>query len=366
MDLARLLSKSLVPIQSYLLIYLEPNEFLVLSQVSRDVHAALKECLQSTYNIDSKLRRFFADPKGFRRVQAKFGALIGDADGESAFARKFLAAEKLPDRLHVYVRDENSPVLEKFLRNEGYWKTLSDEVVSCHHFKRIGVNIDPFMVIVHRSWRSPLGDILGHGPSTAAVNFISWNKAFCLFPRYSLLDRESYLLRDINNAYSGEEWKRQFQQLAKECIKLKTAPWDEEGHHALTRIRRVGDKHMLVIKLETDGILTKGMKPVPDAVIDTATFQVISEASNPALGHYGFSLQYTMSCWKAFTHPILKYTYIAIPSASDYGNDIRALRHQICESTRLHLKILPDNQRPADYYMWMAMDGHGGGPALLS
>jgi hypothetical protein len=119
MDLARLLSSSLAPVQANILVYLGPKEFLALSAVSKGVYVGLKEGLRATCcNIAIKLKKFFSDPKAFRKVQAASGVLIADIEG--SFVRKFFANEDTPNELHLYVECSIQAALRNYIISAGY------------------------------------------------------------------------------------------------------------------------------------------------------------------------------------------------------------------------------------------------------
>ena len=179
LDLNYLLSSSMAPAQERIMSYLGPPDFAIPSRLSKSVNVALKtDALPSCYNnIDSKLLALFKYPKGFRGLQARTGAIIGDD-----FARKFVGNQlhHPVDRLHLYVEDSvNGPtgnlgLIRAYLECEGW--NLVDESNN-RIFERSGAEDDGVRIQVKLSRGPPLALLLLQAASTATLNFVTWNKA---------------------------------------------------------------------------------------------------------------------------------------------------------------------------------------------
>lgn len=234
LDLGRLLSSSLAPVQAQILAYLGPKEFLALSKVSKPVYVGLKKGLRATiYNIDIKLKKFFSDPKAFRKVQAECNALIGDADGnfvDGNFVHRFLSNEQIPNELHLYVPYKEHATLERYLEAIGY--TLHDLARFQEKLHEVGLyksaeaNAKPRYVALHQMEHPILYYFLHMPPSTFLTSFITWNKAYCLYPRSGLLMREGYLLKNLECSYPAIQWRDRLHALSKENVKTKCSHWD--------------------------------------------------------------------------------------------------------------------------------------------
>jgi hypothetical protein len=107
--------------------------------------------------------------------------------------------------------------------------------------------------------------------TTAELNFITWNKAYCLFPLATLIKRNCYPTDDFY-----EDIAEDLEELALEGLQPKCCPSTESSilpHHdaSITDVRRIGDRYTLTMELDTEGVQTSEM---PDGVIESATFQL--------------------------------------------------------------------------------------------
>lgn len=157
----------------------------------------------------------------------------------------------------------------------------------------------------HLTRTSPLHSILTDCAfSTAHVNIITWNKAYCMFPNVTFVDRRMYFLHTPDEAmeqilskYSAHGWRTSdwvdYDQ-ARGCNK----PGIREN------LRRIGDSSTWIIPLNLYKIRTPEH---PDSVLESCTFQILPDSEPSTSRHtrpktFGIGAQ-TFSCC------ILKYTY---------------------------------------------------------
>ncbi|KAF1846390.1 uncharacterized protein K460DRAFT_356074 [Cucurbitaria berberidis CBS 394.84] len=164
------------------------------------------------------------------------------------------------------------------LESDGWAHSPNDESTNGLHdepvkvYQKPGANDNFLQISLHACPVSVLLLLLYEAPSTATLSFITWNKAYSLFPRTTFVRKECYLLQKIEDGEAGDSIRAHLTELSKNGIKTKAHHWDDEQEHEITRIRRVGDKHTWVINLETTG-LEIVMSPVPDAAIEASTFK---------------------------------------------------------------------------------------------
>ena len=321
------------PVQTRILSRLCPKDFTALSQVSKDVHKVLEDGLRSScFNINAKLLKFFQDPRAFRRVQAQTGALIGDD-----FARKFSAnqLQDVPDDLHVYIQyvqhklEKSLATLCEHLESDG-WSTISNDMPPVVYQKKNRNDIH-LNLHLHVGADSAIGLLLHSAPSTAALNFIAWNKAYALLPESTFIENVAYRLQGqiclwdyVDNLRRREFPRRGFR-------------WGFVGGNEVTRTRRIGDERTWTITLDNSSL--ESVKSLtPDAVIESSTFEI--EITHKPTRH-------TLGATWTFSHPILKHSYVTV--IGDFYHQLTKLSEEMDRLTRLELRKVPEEKRPAEY-----------------
>lgn len=119
--------------------------------------------------------------------------------------------------------------------------------------------------------------VLLHSYTTARVNFITWNKAYSIFPIQTLIHHKCYALQPLDydvgfilREQSDQGWTSRDMiwldlDISHRCLK-------PSGH------RRIGDRASIVIPLEL-----KDVRPVstPDSAVEYAQFEVTTEPARP-------------------------------------------------------------------------------------
>ena len=142
--------------------------------------------------------------------------------------------------------------------------------------------------------------------STAHVNIITWNKAYCMFPNVTFMDRRMFFLHNPDEAmgqilrkYSAHGWRTSdwvdYDQ-AKGCNK----PGIQEN------FRRIGDSSTWIIPLNTYKLRTP---TCPDSVLESCTFQIFPESGPQESRHAVTGLKTFSIGAQTFSCCMLKQTY---------------------------------------------------------
>ena len=169
------------------------------------------------------------------------------------------------------VGKEESATLTNYLETQGY---VADEALmdtqdwpegwSC--YKR-----GDYCICVNSNICALYG-ILEYSRSTTDVNFISWNKAYSLYPYATFVEKEAYMLTvsDEESVETCERW------LDGEGIGIRTLTLEEGVRPADERSlvvgrRKVGDKGTWIVELDTEGVQDPGRS---GAILESSTFGV--------------------------------------------------------------------------------------------
>ncbi|KEQ59056.1 uncharacterized protein M437DRAFT_88006 [Aureobasidium melanogenum CBS 110374] len=263
------------------------------------------------WNIDRRLARFVNDPKEFRSRLGEADALISGTFALLFFAQLYWLDSGLDIYVHqgskadALIRYIGADKNYKFDHSYGWSdddqnRTLTKVLI----FRRMVPPGSP-QIRFHLTRTSPLHSILTDCAfSTAHVNIITWNKAYCMFPNVTFVDRRMYFLHTPDEAmgqilskYSAHGWR--------------TSDWvDYDQARGCNKagirenFRRVGDSSTWVIPLNLYKIRTPSQ---PDSVLESCTFQVFPDSGpsgslHTGLKTFGIGAQ-TFSCC------MLKYTY---------------------------------------------------------
>ncbi|OTA69596.1 hypothetical protein K449DRAFT_429059 [Hypoxylon sp. EC38] len=244
--------------------YLDTKDVLNLARASMAIRHNI---MDNYWNINSKLARFIRDPTRFRSQLGHSDALIS-----GSFALQFFERTTwLDSDLDIVVQNgKNLEGLAKFLTAvEGYKMTEEQEPYKPSHDAYIK-EVQTFMYSMkgnanvdgNKSAKSkiqltvthctPLLAILRTYYTTAVINFISWNKAYSLFPRATFLYRETMPLKPVNEhfgqlhtKYSERGWRMRTQPITYDLFPGRKSPFGNKAN------RRVGDEDTRKIKLDT-------------------------------------------------------------------------------------------------------------------
>jgi hypothetical protein len=187
-----LLNANYAPIQSSILSNLNADDVTALTRTYKSF-ADLWPTLRATdYNINLRLRKLFKDPRQFRSVQGQCNALI--IGNES----RWLMSRSRPtfSNLAITVAREDKWALVTYLLSEGYGNDDADDDVEELPLYLTLVKKDgdkSYRIIIISNVCALIGAMY-YSHTTAELNFISWNRAFSMFPNATFVEQKAYLL----------------------------------------------------------------------------------------------------------------------------------------------------------------------------
>jgi len=202
----------------------------------------LRARVQREWNVDALLLDFVGDSVAFRREMFKTRAIIG-----GSFALQFFLRERWEgaDTIDIFVPSgiTGASRLWQYLKDfEGY--TEVSRTLSFLEVTRRGRTRSVYLYRM-ASKDTPV-DYLCAVYGTHLMSFITWNKAYCLYPSWTLLEKKMYLLHPVTHAErdSVDDYlKRGFCLCAREYMPQVPV------------VRSVSDCETLTVKLSCDGCL---------------------------------------------------------------------------------------------------------------
>jgi hypothetical protein len=208
MSLARLFTNACAPAQPVLTDLLENREILALFRTCHQIRNG--GLFGFVFNTNRFLATFFDSPKAFRELQGQHGIMIIDQSAWSFLARKpdptlsesghqgkvlMLAIEAGP----------NFDALRNFLLQDGY---VHQHPITQRLPSRLeGAAICLYwhyttrkFVLIHTTTYTPLYYILQE-PLTCCMCFITWSKAYSLFPNATFILKEAYTTKSVNQMH---------------------------------------------------------------------------------------------------------------------------------------------------------------------
>jgi hypothetical protein len=383
-NLRDLLSSRLAPIQDTLMSVLEVADIIALRQTCKAVCAEITDKLEmQDYNINLTLKRWFIDPIAFRSTQAACNALIL---GRLPF--HFMSRRKSQhDVLHIAC-GEQIESMEGFLEADGYVKCLdsdaeedektslefkqyrSNENGACEYimslYEKVTDNGETSAILVYND-PTPVSTLISNtARTTADLHVISWNKAYSLYPRCTMLTKEAFLLNMMNEEIC-EELSEDINSLSEDGIAAKGVHWSSMHdpsnvpEELTSRLRRIGDKFTWTINLNTEGISPTSC--VPDNVLQSSTFRIaLPFRSSP----FEMPVSYYTMMVRSLTAPTIKYSYTYATSHDkdqynrehnfmEYSNSISWLNLRIHEATMVEITKMKTQDRPAIYAQIFAL-----------
>ncbi|KAI0841850.1 hypothetical protein F5Y06DRAFT_292673 [Hypoxylon sp. FL0890] len=260
------------PIRQRIMRHLNTQDVLNLG---RTASAMRYNIINNDWDINRKLARFIKDPTRFRSQLGRSDALIS-----GSFVLQFFERTIWPDSdLDIVVQDGvNLEGLSKFLTTVEGYKMIEEEphkykqstyIKKVQTYKYIntgdadvdgnkGVRRKIQLTVTHCI---PLLAILRTYYTTALINFISWNKAYSIFPRATFLYHETMPLKPVNehygrlhSKYGKRGWRMRTQPITYDVFATRQSPFGRKAN------RRIGDKDTRKIRLDTT-FVEKPSKP---------------------------------------------------------------------------------------------------------
>ncbi|CAJ2514168.1 Uu.00g022870.m01.CDS01 [Anthostomella pinea] len=302
------------PVRKRILRLLDVTDLLKLCQTS----FSIRYKIQSTHwNINTKLSRFFDDPRALRSQLGRHDALIA-----GSFALQFLAGvEWLGSDCDILVKEgKRLESLSRYLISKERYKPDPPPVYQtpkdaeramwgkCHKFhRRDGTEVQLIECLANPVWA------IVEGYYTSAVyNLISWNKVISIFTRTTFVLRETVPMYRVDDyftrlhvKYSQKGWPMRTR--SPYVTPESFAPpgyWTEFGPDVCPR--RVGDRVSWKMSLDTTGVV----KPsTPDFVLESSCFDV-----HPPTGRTSSVLEsdlhYYVEETNRYRSPALRYNYV--------------------------------------------------------
>ncbi|KAI0323629.1 hypothetical protein GY45DRAFT_1264285, partial [Cubamyces sp. BRFM 1775] len=252
---------------------LSPQSLLLLSRASRGIRELVSEYFKTAFDINATLGRFLPDPMSFRCLQARTGTLVSGSVALQFFDRTRYETSDLDIYVYLPFRRE----VGRWLLSQGFEFTPSRHqeesfeaavlprrqskgfhyampgvaaIYTFHrHTLRASIKVQIIVAI-----RMPMEVILGFH-STCVMNAISYEKAYCLYPRATLEDRCSLL--SWSSQGRAKRRAEGIQKYSARGFRMLTLPdWDvHTPNRSFPSITRwFGDCHAWTISLSLNGI----------------------------------------------------------------------------------------------------------------
>ncbi|PCH40737.1 hypothetical protein WOLCODRAFT_143199 [Wolfiporia cocos MD-104 SS10] len=190
-----------------------PQSLIQLSMTCRLAHRVVHEYISAAWSVDlhRMLSQYFEDPRAFRSLQARTGALIAGSTALSFFTRTSFGTESDLD-IYVYMphcgevgswilnsgyvfqHGHNEPTFEQMIANPAFMRHQEAHPYAIPGVARVLTFIRPGSALgpqrqVHlvAALGNPLSVILG-SHSTCVMNIITYEKAYCLFARATIVE----------------------------------------------------------------------------------------------------------------------------------------------------------------------------------
>ncbi|KAI0142240.1 hypothetical protein GGR57DRAFT_519804 [Xylariaceae sp. FL1272] len=328
---------SYYPIVDSLCQHLDTRDKLALRQTSTHIRQVL------TPSINSWLERFFTNPIAFRTELGHSDALIS-----GSFVLQFLKGVVWKDSdLDIFVEEgPGFSRMSKYLTDVEGFKMISEQdfglykldgLANCLTFSKTG-NCTVQLIVCYDL---PVKMILEGFYTSCTINFISWNKAFSIFPRTTFLDHETVSMVPLDEYYS----------------KLH-ARYSRRGWRLRIAERSWNSRHLPagVLPLDTDGI-TKPAKP--DFVLESSCFYVDSMRET---AEYESNFERTngfMIRAPSFRSPALKYGYTYNDTDFPFWVARVVTESSILQLNKLDTSVRNELLRNTAQEDFMRTDGHG-------
>ncbi|KAF5238851.1 hypothetical protein FANTH_10179 [Fusarium anthophilum] len=210
-------------------------------------------------NITRQLQPFVRDPLRFRQELGKHDGLIAGDSVRNFF--EFNRWEVSSLLLYIKQGPKYQGFIKYLLDHEGY-KAYSEPTI----FRRS--NTPDIYIVIIATPDSPIVEIINKAVTTAGLNFVSWNKAYCLLPIPTVVFHKLYPLKPIDNALG-----KSLRQRAKWGWTTRDMLWPDLTTRLVSRkeCRQIGGPSSLIIKL--------GNAPPgdynPDYVLEGSVYSVV-------------------------------------------------------------------------------------------
>ncbi|KAH9947185.1 hypothetical protein B0H21DRAFT_876842 [Amylocystis lapponica] len=250
-----------------------PAALVQTAATCRVAKESVHSYIQYAFNINRRLSRYFSDPLAFRSLQARTATLISGSFALQFFDRSFYPTSDLDLYVHMRHRRE----VGRWLLGAGYafaptpyqYPDFEVAVADPLTVAPGGIYDMPGIACIFnfttaaRTGGGTLKVILGFH-STCVMNVLSFEKAYCLYPRTTLEER-----RSLVSASCRGQSERRPQGLDKYAVRgwtivARLPPQDAERRDGAFRLgwRWIDDNASWVVALDTAGV---ARAPAPNA-----------------------------------------------------------------------------------------------------
>lgn len=283
--------------RSVVLLALDAQSLLILSRTCK----TLREEILRIWDINTRLLRFFDEPTAFRSKLGECDALIAGSFALQFFEGVFWRESDLDievqvgetlEKLHNFMigrggyrlatKDDESRAFAE-AHNVGEqqeylaWHETSDVVEVRTYYRKKGVTVLKAQLIA--TGGLPVQCILRCYYTSCIMNFITWNKAYSIFPNITFVRHKTVPLRALDHLeqpYYIKYRERGFDLEPRVSTREKGEFVIRPG--ASYAQRRIGDRYTWTIKLDT-----KDVEPAtPDHLFESNSFSI----SEPISGHW--------------------------------------------------------------------------------
>ncbi|KAH6959644.1 hypothetical protein BKA56DRAFT_501478 [Ilyonectria sp. MPI-CAGE-AT-0026] len=299
-------SENYYPVLQVISSYLTIADSFALCQVCKGLEGLKDHMLKTVSNVNIPLRDFVDDPTMFRSQLGHHDALISGSFALNLFE---LGHRKVPC-LDVFVKEgAHADHFTKYVQeNEGYQiDDLENGTVKAQLPKNLESVARPGKKLrVVRTSGPPIQHILTSSHTTACVNFLTWNKAYSIFPQQTLSKHHSYPLKSLDDDFGST-----LNELVHQGWTTRDIMWPdfaETNTSKIAGLRRVGDSSTLVIPLDTSSV---DVPSTPDFVVEYAQFEIhAQEMVSPAMRH-GYTT--ASSTWRSYvTERLQRWTWLEL------------------------------------------------------
>jgi hypothetical protein len=351
-----ILSRRFGPVQQTILGYLDASDEAHL----RGVCKQLFTFSPGYRDWDHILGKFFSSPTKFRSFQAQCNGIVSGNVVLDFFARtkNFILSDPV---LILSVPYDSSSDPESYLEREGYKPVAKDtetyKKYSRYHYRIWEVYEHPdrstsgenrVKVLHVDSYHSGVASAFKDAALkfTACHNFVTWNKAYSLFPYVTFVEQKGYFTREVTRAAMESGMGHQLDQIAAAGYDIRDVAWYPEQTDRIVRRRRFGDKHSWIIDLPTNGVIASSL---PDGAIASSTFY-IKLYDNGSLQNLGGTYYTAQTCPNALISPVLRHIYmLRYEEGSKYRKQLDFLKQRLQASTVIELFKLDEADRPPRY-----------------
>lgn len=198
---------------------------------------------------------------------------------------------------------------------------------------------------LHVTKSTPIQSVLFTN-TTTKLNFLSWNKAYSVFPLPTFVQYKSYLLQSLDD----EDARLAAQFDSRGGWKVQGVMWPEETHdnHPIRERRRIGDRFTWTIPFDTRKV---EWSKTPDYILEYTCF-AMDQVSDNNNGNPNTVGCHTIEA-NTLESKVLKHTYLC--------GDVRMrefIFRRLHTSIILELRMLDPAQQPANYSQIMLLGQH--------